>query len=155
MAALGYPVFFRKSSGLCQGSRNIRALTIPFSSQPSLKYLGLSMRMLKEQCSLQKGAYVCMSMHIDVFMCAHGLLVLDEVLAKGYRDTVKWRQLLDFFEVPRAVQFHLALRLLRAVVILLVIVYTFWQGAVLVVWTWGAWRVRFGLRLAKHFPIII
>lgn len=56
MPALGYPVVFNKSSGPFQESRNIRALTIMFFSQTSLKYLSLSMRMLKEQCSLQKGA---------------------------------------------------------------------------------------------------
>lgn len=84
MPALSYPVFFRKSFGLFQGSRNSRAMTISFSSQPSLKYLGLSIRMLKEQHSLQKGLYVCVKM-------------LDQVPAKGYGNTVKWRQAAWFF----------------------------------------------------------
>jgi len=71
MPALGYPVAFKKSSALFQGSGNVRALTIEVTSQPSLKYFGLSVRMLKEQSSLQRGVRVYVSVHIYTCLCVY------------------------------------------------------------------------------------
>lgn len=76
MPVLGYPVCFKKTSGLFQGSRNVRVLSIMFSSEPSLKYLGPTTRVWKEKCSLQKSAYICVHMHIGVYMSVCGFLVL-------------------------------------------------------------------------------
>lgn len=84
MPVLGYPVCFKKSSGLFQGSRNVRVLSIMFSSEPSLKYLGPSTRVQKEKCSLQRSACVCVHMHIGVCMSVCGLLVLGQVPAMRY-----------------------------------------------------------------------
>lgn len=76
MPVLGYPVCFKKTSGLFQGSRNVRVLSIMFSSEPSLKYLGPTTRVWKEKCSLPKSAYIRVHMHIDVYMSVCGFLVL-------------------------------------------------------------------------------
>lgn len=112
MPALGHPVVFNKSSGPFQESRNIRALTIMFFSQPSLKYLSLSMRMLKEQCSLQKGA---LCVYAYAYMCSFYGCMWTPCVRPSVSNGVQWyeRTLLDFLEVPRVLQFCLAPRLLR------------------------------------------
>lgn len=81
MPVLDYPVCFKKTSGLFQGSRNVRVLSIMFSTEPSLKYLGPSTRVWKEKCSLQKSAHACVHMHIDVCIYVCGLLLLGQVPA--------------------------------------------------------------------------
>lgn len=136
MSALGYPVFFQKSSGLFQGSRNVRALTTTFFSQPSLKYLSLSMRMLKEQCSLPKGAYVCMCMHMHAFMCVCGLLVLDQVPAMGYSEMNAHCLIFWKCQEPHSFIWHCGcLELGNFFVVFFLTIYTLWQGKVLAVWT--------------------
>lgn len=129
--------------------------TIMFFFHPSLKYLGLSMGMLRKQCSLQKSVNLCMRMHIYVYVCMR-----TSCARPGARYEVQGnaRSLHGFLEVPRVLWFSFGSVMCQGWGILLL---SFWQFMSFV-------RQRFGWfgpekheedildwRLAKHLPIIV